>query len=268
MLKLENIIGMEEAKAKLNETIDALKNGQRPEPVLLVVGSWMGKTYLIRKTVKELAADPEGAAALIIPCYGLRGVSLGAAYEALNAILEEAEKYDPLLLFVDEADLAFPRKPNYDDLVILKRFIRFCAQKKNLAAWFTTPNEDRLYWGFEAVRRIRISALSRDERKKLFQLYRAGKPLADDVNLDELADLTRSRGQLTFSFCVGRKSEQETVFFTATGIAQICDEAARCAIIAFINDKGGEAEAEAAADELFIDQRHLKAAIVEMTIKR
>ena len=36
MLKLENIIGMEEAKAKLNETIDALKNSQRPEPVLLV----------------------------------------------------------------------------------------------------------------------------------------------------------------------------------------------------------------------------------------
>lgn len=53
MLKLENIIGMEEAKAKLNETIDALKNGQRPEPVLLVVGSWMGKTYLIRKVIDQ-----------------------------------------------------------------------------------------------------------------------------------------------------------------------------------------------------------------------
>ncbi|MDH3329640.1 MAG: ATP-dependent zinc metalloprotease FtsH [Desulfobulbaceae bacterium] len=106
-LTFDDVAGVEEAKAELEEIIDFLKNpdkfvdfgGQMPKGLLLVGPPGTGKTML----AKAVAGESN------VPFYSISGsefvemfVGLGAA--RVRDLFEEAKKNSPCIIFIDELD--------------------------------------------------------------------------------------------------------------------------------------------------------------------
>ena len=89
-------------------------------------------------------------------------------------------------------------------------------------------------------RLIYIPPPDKEARKEIFKIHTRNKPLADDVDIDELAEKTEG--------------------YTGADIAAVCNEAVMTAIREYIN-KHGEKLKKEELKKLKVEKRHFEAAL-------
>ena len=103
----DDVAGIDEAKAELEEVVDFLKNGERyqklgariPKGVLLVGSPGTGKTLLAKAVAGEAG----------VPFFSISGsdfveMFVGVGASRVRDLFEQAKKHAPCIIFVDEID--------------------------------------------------------------------------------------------------------------------------------------------------------------------
>ncbi|MEC7525118.1 MAG: CDC48 family AAA ATPase [Myxococcota bacterium] len=166
-----------------------------PKGVLLYGPPGTGKTLLARAVANESDAHFISVAGPEI-----MGKLVGESEERLRQIFEEAEQNAPSIIFFDEIDSIAPKR----DEVTGEGEKRLVAQlltlmdglkpRQNVVVIGATNRPDAID---EALRRpgrfdreLTIGVPDKDGRREVLQIHTRGMPLADDVELDRLAQMT------------------------------------------------------------------------------
>jgi len=200
----EDIGGLKEEVKKVREMIEIpLKRPELferlgispPKGVLMHGPPGTGKTLLAKAVANESDAH-------FITINGPEIMSkyVGGSEERLREIFEEAEENAPSIVFIDEIDAIAPKREEVTgeaerrtvaQLLTLMDGLKARGQVMVIGA---TNRVDALD---PAIRRpgrfdreIELGVPDKDERKEILEIHTRGMPLADDVDLDELAEIT------------------------------------------------------------------------------
>jgi cell division protease FtsH len=201
-----DVAGCEEAKIELEEVVDFLKHPQRyealgakiPKGILLVGPPGTGKTLLARAVAGEAQ----------VPFYSLSGsdfvemfVGVGAA--RVRDLFEQAVKSAPCIIFIDELDAVGRQRGVHMGVVNDEReqtlnqlLVELDGFEANngvilLAATNRPDVLDRaLLRPGRFDRQVVLDAPDHAGRRKILEVHARGKPLADDVDLDTVAQAT------------------------------------------------------------------------------
>src|ERR671914_1900302 len=168
---------------------------EAPKGVILHGPPGTGKTLLARAVANETNVN----------FYSIGGPEImskfyGESEERLRNIFQEAEKNAPSIIFIDELDSIAPKREEVSGEV--ER--RIVAQLLSLMDGMTSRGKvvviaatNRLNAVDPALRRpgrfdreIEIGVPNRDGRLDVLQIHTRGMPLAKDVNLEKLADIS------------------------------------------------------------------------------
>src|ERR687892_531482 len=168
---------------------------EAPKGVLLHGPPGTGKTLLAKAVANETNAN----------FYTIGGPEIMSKYygeseEKLRNIFEQAEKSAPSIIFIDEIDSIAPKRDEVSGEV--ER--RIVAQLLSLMDGMTSRGKvvviaatNRVNAIDPALRRpgrfdreIEIGVPNRDGRLEILQIHTRGMPLAKDVNLEKLADIS------------------------------------------------------------------------------
>lgn len=222
-ITFSDVAGFESVKKELRETIewqlkypDLLKKlNLKPLKGLLMYGPpGTGKTYLVKAAAGEFSlpliiADPAS----------LMSKYVGESEKIVKTIFECARKLAPCLIFVDEIDKVLPLRTSSSDVPkrIEAQFLQEMDGVKSGEGFIVifATNEP---WNISPAlirpgridRIIYVGPPDREVRKELFKIHLRGVPLSEDVDFDTLAELTEPN---------------EEGYYSASGIAQICNEA-------------------------------------------
>jgi len=222
-INFSDVAGFEDVKKELKESIewqlkypDLLEKLKlKPLKGILMYGPpGTGKTYLVKAAAGEfnipiIIADP----ASIMSKY------VGESEKIVKTIFECARRLAPCLVFVDEIDKVLPLHTSGSD-----------APKRVEAQFLQEMDGVRSGEGFIVIfatnepwnispalirpgridRIIYIGPPDKEVRKELFKIHLREVPLEEDVDFDKLAELTEPN---------------EEGYYSASGIAQICNEA-------------------------------------------
>ena len=218
----DDVADMEDVKKELKESIEwqikypeMLKQlDLKPLKGILMYGPpGTGKTFLVKAAAGEfklplVIADP----ATLMSKY------VGESEKLVKKIFECARAMAPSIIFVDEVDKVMPLKTTSSDAPkrIEAQFLQEMdgvKSKEGTIVVFAT-NEP---WNISPAlirpgridRIIYVGPPSRETREQLFKLYLKNVPLADDVNIKLLLDMTEPNN---------------SGYYSASGIAQICNE--------------------------------------------
>ena len=118
----------------------------------------------------------------------------------LREIFEQAEKSAPAIIFIDEIDAIAPKREEVTGEVERRLVAQLCTLmdgmksrgKVIVIAATNRPNalDPALRRPGRFDREIEIGVPDRDGRKEILQIHTRGMPLAKDVDLDRLADIT------------------------------------------------------------------------------
>lgn len=205
-ITFHDIGGCSEAKQLLGDVVEFLKNPQRwaqagarlPRGVLLEGPPGCGKTLLARAVAGETNAK-----FYMVSASEFVEMFVGVGAARVRDMFEKAASQAPAIVFIDELDAVGRRRGSgvgtgHDEreqtlnqlLVCLDGF----ADNKRVVVLAATNRPDILDQALlrpgRFDRRIRVPALSRDDRREVLKVHTKNKPLADDVSLDELADCT------------------------------------------------------------------------------
>ncbi|EPR43365.1 peptidase M41 FtsH domain protein [Desulfovibrio sp. X2] len=202
----EDVGGASGAKDELREIITFLKDpgrlsklgGKPPKGVLLVGPPGTGKTLLARAVAGE--AD--------VPFYSTSGSAfmemfVGVGASRVRSMFEDAKKNAPAMIFIDELD-SIGRKRGaglgggHDEREqtlnqLLNEMDGFEPNEKVVVMSATNrPDvlDPALLRPGRFDRRITVELPSRADRTEILTLYAANKPMAEDVDLDELSRAT------------------------------------------------------------------------------
>lgn len=200
----EDIGGLKEEVKKVREMIEIpLKRPELferlgispPKGVLMHGPPGTGKTLLAKAVANESDAH-------FITINGPEIMSkyVGGSEERLREIFEEAEENAPSIVFIDEIDAIAPKREEVTgeaerrtvaQLLTLMDGLKARGQVMVIGA---TNRVDALD---PAIRRpgrfdreIEIGVPDKDGRKEVLQIHTRGMPLEEDVDLDEMADVT------------------------------------------------------------------------------
>ena len=168
-----------------------------PKGVLLYGPPGCGKTLIAKAVVNETDANfyhisgPE-----------IMGKFYGESEGRLREIFEEAERNAPAILFIDEIDAIAPKREDMGGEKQVER--RVVAQLLALMDGLESrgqlivigatniPNtlDPALRRPGRFDREITIGIPDRHARRKILEIHTRGMPLADDVDLDKLAEIT------------------------------------------------------------------------------
>jgi len=166
-----------------------------PKGVLLYGPPGTGKTLLAKAVANESDAN-------FISIQGPEIISkfVGAAEENLRQIFKEAEKNAPTIIFIDEIDAIAPKREEVTGEVEKRVVAQLLALMDGLKgrgrviviAATNRPNalDPALRRPGRFDREIELGVPDRDGRLEILQIHTRGMPLADDVDLKELADIT------------------------------------------------------------------------------
>jgi len=204
----DDVAGLEEAKAELQEVVDILKNPKRykdfnaaiPRGVLLSGPPGTGKTLLARAVAGEAG----------LPFYSLNSTDIidgivGAAASRVRNIFRQAKKKGGGIIFIDEIDLVAKNRKNggfETDLRaerehILDQFmVELDGIQKDhkqfpiiLIAATNRPEvlDPAILRPGRIDRRIDIPLPDRDERVDILRLHAENRPISEDVDFEHIS---------------------------------------------------------------------------------
>lgn len=194
--ELERIREMIELPLKHPEVFERL-GVEAPKGVLLHGPPGCGKTLIARAVANETDAyftsisGPE-----------IMGKFYGESEGRLREVFEEAESHAPAILFIDEIDAIAPKREDMGGEKQVER--RVVAQllalmdglesRGNLIVIGATNIPDSLDPALRRPgrfdREIVISIPDKNARQEILEIYTRGMPLASDVSLERLAEIT------------------------------------------------------------------------------
>jgi transitional endoplasmic reticulum ATPase len=186
-----------------------------PKGVLLVGPPGTGKTLLAKAVANEA-----GANFYVINGPEIMSKYVGETEENLRKIFEEAEENAPSIIFIDEIDAIAPKRDEATgeverrlvaQLLTLMDGLKGRGQVVVIGAT-NRPNalDPALRRPGRFDREIVIGVPDREGRKEILQIHTRNMPLAEDVDLDYLADVTHG--------------------FVGADLAALCKEAAMRAL--------------------------------------
>jgi transitional endoplasmic reticulum ATPase len=239
-VRWSDIGGLEEAKQELQETIEwPLKYGplftrmdaKPPRGVLIHGPPGTGKTMLAKAVATESESN-------FISIKGPEFLSkwVGESEKAVRETFRKARQAAPCIIFLDELDSIAPtRGGSLGDSHVTERVISQLLTEMDglveltgvtVIAATNRPDivDQALLRPGRFDRHIFIPPPSKEGRRKIFDIHVKGKPLAKDINLDDLAKRTEG--------------------YTGADIAALINEAVMLAIREHIR-RGGKMDQEA-----------------------
>jgi len=224
----EDIGGLHEELQRIREMVELpLKHPELfrhlgidpPKGVILYGPPGCGKT-LIAKAI----ANETGAHFISINGPEIMSKFYGESEARLREVFQEAEQNAPSIIFIDELDAIAPKRGEVTGEVerrVVSQLLTLMDGLKTRGQVIVIGATNRIEAVDPALRRpgrfdreIRIGVPDRNGRKEIFQIHTRRMPLAEDVDLDELADITHG--------------------FTGADIAALCREAAMSALRRFL----------------------------------
>ena len=202
----KNVAGLQEEKEELTEIVDFLKNPKKyiqlgariPKGVLLVGPPGTGKTLLAKAVAGEAG----------VPFFSISGsdfveMFVGVGASRVRDLFEDAKKNAPCIVFIDEIDAVARRRGTgmgggHDEreqtlnqlLVEMDGF----GVNEGIIVMSATNRVDILDPAILRPGRFdRKVAVGRPDvkgRREILEVHAKGKPLADDVALDKIAQTT------------------------------------------------------------------------------
>jgi len=216
----EDIGGMRQALTKVREMIELpLKHPELfdrlgidpPKGILLHGPPGTGKTMMAKAVANE-------SEAYFISLNGPEIMSkyYGESEKALRDLFEEAEKNAPAIIFLDELDSIAPKRGEVTGEVERRVVAQLLSlmdglkERKNVIVIGSTNRPEALDMALRRPgrfdREIELGVPDYEGRREIFQIHTRGMPLAEDINIDDFAELTYG--------------------FVGADIAAICREAA------------------------------------------
>ena len=227
----EDIGDLEEAKEKIREMIELpLKHPELfrhlgiepPKGVLLYGPPGTGKTLLAKALANEI-----GAYFIAINGPEIMSKFYGESEQRLREVFKEAEENAPAIIFIDEIDSIAPRREEVTGEVekrVVAQLLALMDGLKERGKVIVIGATNRPDAVDPALRRpgrfdreIEIRPPDKKGRKEILMVHTRNMPLAEDVNLDELAELTHG--------------------YTGADLAALAKEAAMSALRRFIREK-------------------------------
>jgi transitional endoplasmic reticulum ATPase len=269
-----DVAGLKEVKEKLLREVQILlgkggklakRAGMKARKGMLLVG-WpgCGKTLIAKALASECGMN-------FIPVKGsrVRIMWVGQSSRNLKDFFDLARRHGPCILFLDEIDSLLPRRGmgaggvRVDEQLVttFNEELDGIVALENVLVLAATNRIDLV--DAAVIRRltdggnpIEVPFLDQEDRKECFEIYTRNKPLASDVNLDELAKMTAER-KVFLVF-------EDKIFeghrpFNGDEIRSVCEEAVRLALSEFETNWGEGAEER--AEQFFVRQKHFLAAI-------
>ncbi|MCD6312299.1 MAG: CDC48 family AAA ATPase [Thaumarchaeota archaeon] len=224
----EDIGGLHEELQRIREMVELpLKHPELfrhlgiepPKGVILWGPPGCGKT-LIAKAI----ANETGAHFISINGPEIMSKFYGESEARLREIFKEAEENAPAIIFIDELDAIAPKRSEVTGEVerrVVSQLLTLMDGLKTRGQVIVIGATNRLDAVDPALRRpgrfdreIRIGVPDRNGRKEILQIHTRRMPLAEDVDLDEIANITHG--------------------FTGADLAALCREAAMSALRRFL----------------------------------
>lgn len=255
-VKWDDIGGLERAKAELKEVVewpikypDAFSrlNSKPPKGILLFGPPGTGKTML----VKAIANATE------VNFISIKGPELlskwvGESEKAVREVFRKAKQAAPCIIFLDEIDsIASVRGAGYDshvtERVVSQMLIEMdgLEELKEVIIIAATNRPDMvdpaLLRPGRLDRLIYIQPPDKEERKKIFDVHLSGKPIGEDVDVEEFAERTDG--------------------YVGADIAAIVKEAVMSALREFITSGISEEHVKEAIQNIVIKKQHFETGI-------
>ena len=200
----EDIGGIKPAITKVREMIELpLKHPELfdrlgidpPKGVLLHGPPGTGKTMLAKAVANE-------SDAYFISINGPEIMSkyYGESEKALRDLFEEAEKNKPSIIFLDELDSIAPKRGEVTGEVERRVVAQLLSlmdglkERKNVIVIGSTNRPEALDMALRRPgrfdREIELGVPDYEGRHEIFQIHTRGMPLADDVNIEDFAEMT------------------------------------------------------------------------------
>ncbi len=201
-----DVAGHKEAKQELLEIVDFLKSPQKyhrigaeiPKGVLLVGPPGTGKTLLARAVAGEA-----GVPFLTVSASEFMEMFVGVGASRVRSLFEEARKSSPSIIFIDEIDSIGRRRGagiggGHDEREqtlnqILSEMDGFEKDTSVIVVAATNrPDilDPALMRPGRFDRQVTIGLPTQSERKDILAVHVRNKPIAEDVNLERLAEAT------------------------------------------------------------------------------
>ncbi|RAP45113.1 MAG: ATPase [Methanosphaera sp. rholeuAM6] len=200
----EDIGGLENEVKKIREMVEIpLKRPElfkqlgisAPKGVLLHGPPGTGKTLLAKAVANETNAH-----FIVINGPEIMSKYVGGSEEQLRELFEEAEDNSPSIIFIDELDAIAPKRAEVTGDVERRTVAQLLTlmdglkSRGEVVVIGATNRPDAID---EALRRpgrfdreIEIGVPDKDERKEILQVHTRRMPLDEDVDLDELTEVT------------------------------------------------------------------------------
>ena len=202
----KQVAGLEEEKEELQEVVDFLKNPGRytdlgariPKGVILVGPPGTGKTLLAKAVAGEAG----------VPFFSISGsdfveMFVGVGASRVRDLFEDAKKHAPCIVFIDEIDAVARRRGTgmgggHDEreqtlnqlLVAMDGF----GVNQGIIVMAATNRVDILDPAIlrpgRFDRKVGIGRPDVKGRREILDVHTKGKPLGDDVDLDQIAQTT------------------------------------------------------------------------------
>ncbi len=250
----EDVGGLDEAKQALREGVewplryaDVFRHmdAQSPKGILLYGPPGTGKTMLAKAVANESEAN-------FISVKGPEFLSkwVGESEKAVRETFRKARQAAPSIIFFDELDAITPtRGGSFGDSQVTERVISQLLTEldgleelRDVTVIAATNRPDIIDTALlrpgRFDRLIHVPTPDLEARRQIFRIHTQGKPLADDVDLDGLAERTEG--------------------YTGSDIAAVANEAIMYAIREYVHDEDIDPEE---LKQLTVEQRHFEQAL-------
>ena len=261
-IKWEDIGGLDVVKKTLREAVDwplrfreifVHADAKPPKGILLYGPPGTGKTLVAKAVANESQAN-------FISIKGPELLSkwVGESEKGIREVFRKARQASPCIIFFDELDSIAPvRGSGLSDSNVTERVISQLLTEldgleelKDVIAIGATNRPDIVDPALLRPGRfdkfLNVPTPDLDSRKAIFAVHTKKKPLGEDVNLDQLAELTDGK--------------------TGADIAGLCASAALLAITDHLEQYKNDEDAKAKTKELKISMRHFEKALEEVNI--
>ncbi|MEM1557723.1 MAG: CDC48 family AAA ATPase [Thermoproteota archaeon] len=257
----DDIGGLEDVKRELITSIEwplrfpelfKKLNIRQPKGILLYGPPGTGKTLL----AKALATESE-ANFISIKGPELLSKWVGESERGIREVFRKARQVAPCIIFFDEIDSIAPIRGRDVSSDVTERVVSQLLTEmdglqdlRGVIVIGATNRPDIIDPALLRAGRfdklIGLNWPDKETRKKIFQIHLRGKPIAPDVNIDELASITEG--------------------FSGADIAQACNDAGLLAIRELLEMTNDEDKVRRMVEKLMIQKRHLMDAISKVNI--